>query len=301
MSDATSTISNLSTVASFLNNTNSHIFFGTAASIDTFDDFVVNVFEPADPTPPEINVPDDFSVEATGPTGAIVTYTVSATDVGDGGPVDVDCNPASGTTFALGPTTVDCSASDSSENEATASFTVTVADTTAPDVSVPANIQVDAIFGSTTRAVQFTVTATDPQGVDPAPVITCSHASGFAFAIGTTTVTCSATDFSGNTSADASFTVTVRSVDQQVDALSAAVSGLTTVDGKTKLKLIGTLNDVKTFLAKSNARAAKKSARGKLGAFVNQVRALRNSRRISQADADVLTNAAIRISANLGN
>ena len=260
---------------------------------------MVNVFEPADTTPPEINVPDDFSVEATGPTGAIVAYTVSATDVGDGGPVDVSCSPASGTTFALGPTTVDCSASDSSNNEAAASFTVTVEDTTAPDVAVPDNIQVDAILGSTTRAVEFTATATDV--VDPAPAVTCTLPSGTAFAIGTTTVTCSATDSGGNESDDASFTVTVRSVGQQVDALSAAVSGITTIDGRTRLRLTGTLSDVKTFLAKSNARTAKNSARGKLGAFVNQVNALGRSGRISQANRDLLTNAAIRIRANLGN
>jgi hypothetical protein len=52
---------------------------------------------------------------------------------------------------------------------------------------------------ASTRAgatVSFTVTATDPW--DPSPTVTCSPASGSLFPIGTTTVTCCATDASSN-------------------------------------------------------------------------------------------------------
>lgn len=53
----------------------------------------------------------------------------------------------------------------------------------------------------------FSVTATDV--FDPAPVIVCTPPSGSFFPIGTTTVTCTATDASGNQSTCA-FPVTVR-------------------------------------------------------------------------------------------
>jgi hypothetical protein len=92
--------------------------------------FTLHVQVP-DTTPPVLVVPDDLTVEATGPTGAAVTFTATATDDVDG-TVPVSCSPASGGTFPLGDTTVTCNASDSKGNEATASFTVTVSDTTAP-------------------------------------------------------------------------------------------------------------------------------------------------------------------------
>jgi hypothetical protein len=54
--------------------------------------------------------------------------------------------------------------------------------------------------------VEFNVTAID--GCDPAPVVTCDPASGSVFPLGTTEVSCSAVDFSGNTST-CTFEVTV--------------------------------------------------------------------------------------------
>ena len=82
--------------------------------------------------PPEIAVPDEPVVEeATGPQGAEVEYTVTATNA-TGAPVDVTCNPTSGTVFALGTTTVECTALDSTGNEAVETFEVIVQDTTPP-------------------------------------------------------------------------------------------------------------------------------------------------------------------------
>jgi putative cell wall-binding protein len=82
---------------------------------------------PVDVTPPVFSgVPDDVTVEATGPSGAIVTYTPpTATDLVDG-TVAVNCLPASGSIFALGTATVTCTATDTSANQATATFDVTV-------------------------------------------------------------------------------------------------------------------------------------------------------------------------------
>ena len=74
----------------------------------------------------------DVVAEATGPTGATVDYgTPTATDNYDA-TVTVTCVPPTNSLFALATTTVNCSATDSSTNTATSSFSITVRDTTAP-------------------------------------------------------------------------------------------------------------------------------------------------------------------------
>lgn len=72
------------------------------------------------------NVPGPLTQEASGPSGAEVTYDEpTATDRVDGS-VAVECSPASGSTFPLGTTEVTCTARDKAGNEASESFTVSV-------------------------------------------------------------------------------------------------------------------------------------------------------------------------------
>jgi hypothetical protein len=78
-----------------------------------------------DRTPPTLNVPVTVGIDATSAAGAVVVYEVSATDDIDPTPA-VACSPASRTLFAIGDSTVNCSATDSSGNQATASFVVHV-------------------------------------------------------------------------------------------------------------------------------------------------------------------------------
>lgn len=85
---------------------------------------------PPDTTPPVLDLPADMTVDATGPTGAVVAYTVSATDDTDPSPAVV-CVPASGSTFPIGTTPVNCTATDDAGNSDTGSFDVTVAPVTA--------------------------------------------------------------------------------------------------------------------------------------------------------------------------
>ena len=91
---------------------------------------------PPDSTPPLLALPDTITVEATSPSGAVVTYSVSATDDEDPNPT-VSCTPPSGSTFPIGASTVTCAATDASGNIATASFTVIVRDTDQDDDGVP--------------------------------------------------------------------------------------------------------------------------------------------------------------------
>ena len=80
-------------------------------------------------------------------------------------------------------------------------------DTTAPVFGAAhADVSVDAAPGATSQVVTFTPpTATDNIGT---PTVACAPASGTAFAVGATTVTCTATDGAGN-KATTSFKVTV--------------------------------------------------------------------------------------------
>ncbi|HKX97818.1 MAG TPA: Ig-like domain-containing protein [Candidatus Nitrosocosmicus sp.] len=81
---------------------------------------------------PIINVPAGPVIsEATGPQGSLVSYIVSATNA-TGSPLNVSCTPQSGSMFALGTSTVDCTTTDELGNDAIASFEVLVQDTTPP-------------------------------------------------------------------------------------------------------------------------------------------------------------------------
>jgi hypothetical protein len=107
----------------------------------------------------------------------------------------------------VGTTPVACSATDGSGNASTCSFNVTVRpETTPPSIACPAPIVIDACVEGGPVA-HFNVTAADNCG---AATVTCSHASGATFPVGTTNVTCTATDGLGNT-ASCSFPVTVNS------------------------------------------------------------------------------------------
>jgi predicted extracellular nuclease len=94
-------------------------------------DMPVAYFTLPEATPPVLHLPADITAEATSPAGAIVSYEATATDARDTN-VIVTCAPPSGSQFALGATTVNCSATNSRNKTAEGSFSVTVVDTTAP-------------------------------------------------------------------------------------------------------------------------------------------------------------------------
>lgn len=185
---------------------------GTAAAYSvadhTAEPSITIVWTPAgaDTTAPAISgVPADATFDAASSAGAPVSYTEpTATDAVDGS-VAVTCTPSSGSTFPLGSTTVACSATDTAGNSASASFTVTVADTTAPTLVLPAPVSETATSYSG-ATVTFSASAADL--VDPIVTVTCAPSSGSVFPVGTTTVSCAAADTAGNT-ASGTFTVTV--------------------------------------------------------------------------------------------
>jgi hypothetical protein len=80
---------------------------------------------PQGTTPPAITVPAHITVNATGPGGATVRYTVTATDDLPPAPSPV-CTPLAGNHFTIGDTSVACTAIDAGGNTANANFLVTV-------------------------------------------------------------------------------------------------------------------------------------------------------------------------------
>jgi hypothetical protein len=160
-----------------------------------------------DTTAPELTAPSQGNqvIEATGPDGAAATWdAVAANDMVDG-PLPVSCNHNSGDTFPIDTTTVTCSATDDSDNTGHTAFTIQVQDTTAPVVTVPADMTVEAT-GAEGAKVDFPASALDT--VDGAMTTTCTASSGSTFALGQATVTCTATDAHNNTGT-ATFHITV--------------------------------------------------------------------------------------------
>jgi hypothetical protein len=158
--------------------------------------------------PPTVLVPREIRVDYTTPTATPVRFGASAVDRVDGR-LTPTCAPASGSSFPVGTTTVTCSVTDSGGKQAAASFPVTVLDRVAPVLRLPKSFQAWAPTNASTIPVKYTAIAVD--AVDGRLAVACDPPSGASFAVGkTTTVTCTATDRSGNV-ARGSFAVEVLS------------------------------------------------------------------------------------------
>jgi hypothetical protein len=158
-----------------------------------------------DTTPPVITmVGGNMTVECH------TSFTDPGASANDGceGPVPVSTS-GSVDVNTPGTYTLTYSATDAHGNTGTATRTVTVVDTTPPVISCPADIVVYLPLNSpaTSMAVSYPApTATD--SCSSTVNVTTSQASGSVFPVGTTTVTATATDPSGNSSS-CTFKVTV--------------------------------------------------------------------------------------------
>lgn len=143
-----------------------------------------------------MNVPGNQSVPAS-PTAcnAVVNYaapTISPAVCATGGTIVPSCTPASGSTFSLGTTTVNCSSNFGHSG----SFTVTVLDQTPPTLTCPANQNLVSMGGA---PVTFSWSVPASDNCTTSLTVSCSPVSGSVFPIGTTNVTCQSTDAAGNT------------------------------------------------------------------------------------------------------
>ncbi len=200
--------------------------------------FTLKVKAASDATGPVLSLPADATVEATSKNGAAFSYTATAYDEGDKASTTVTCTPASGSTFPIAATTVNCSSKDSKGNESKGSFKVTVVDTTGPVLSLT-DTTVEAT-GTDGATVSYTATAND--AVEGATSVSCTPASGTKFALGTTTVSCSSKDSKGNES-KGTLKVTVQ--DKTAPALALP-------DTTVKAEVTGATGAKVTYIASAN-------------------------------------------------
>ena len=133
---------------------------------------------------------------ATGVCTAPVSFTPTKSDNCPGETLSQTSGLTSGSSFPKGTTGISFSVTDAVSLTASCNFNVVVSDAEAPVVTCPANIARSTDSGMCTAAVTYSATATDNCGV--ASTVP-SVASGSAFAVGSTSVTYTTTDTSGNT------------------------------------------------------------------------------------------------------
>jgi VCBS repeat-containing protein len=158
---------------------------------------------------------DNQTDEATGPNGAVATFSATAADTVDGtDPVvfrEGGTTVRSGQTFGLGTHTIMATATDAAGNTASQTFTIKVQDTTPPSLT-PVSNQTDEATAPNGATATFSATARDivdgTESVAFKEGNTVVH-SGDIFNLGIHTLTASATDAAGNKSSE-TFTITVR-------------------------------------------------------------------------------------------
>jgi hypothetical protein len=209
---------------------------------------------------PVIVPPSNVGSEATGPSGAVVSYPPAT--VTDASPTTVTYSQASGTTFAIGTTTVTIGAVDLAGNAAApATFTVQVRDTTPPTVAISAPIN-----GATYDigvSIVFIYTATDLVGVtsqsatlDGAPISNGATINTFNLAAGLHTATVTARDAAGNTTTIGStFRVRATPAGLKNAVLAGVSSGK--ISPQLQNALINQLTLVQVDLAAGNIAQAK--------------------------------------------
>ena len=197
----------------------------TCSATDKAGNSSLNTFSVTvrDTTAPSIgSTPSNVTTNATGPSGAVVTYTnPTATDLVDGS-VSVSCLPSSGSTFPLGDNSVACSASDSHGNTANSIFHIIIQHPNSI-LTLPSDITAEA---TSTNGASVTFSATASDVVDGVLAVNCTPASGSTFALGTTTVNCSATNSASNTTSG-SFHVIVRDTTSPTVSITVPSSGAT--------------------------------------------------------------------------
>ena len=147
-----------------------------SSGVTTSGSFKITV---QDTTRPTLTLPGDIAAQATGANGAAVSYSAAATDLVDGS-VPVICNHASGSTFPVGTTTVNCSATDAHNNAANGSFRVTVSAVYAiaafgQPINDPMN-PMSVFKGGSTVPVKFQLTDQGGNPIDDADASTIAAA-----------------------------------------------------------------------------------------------------------------------------
>jgi hypothetical protein len=168
------------------------------------------------------------------------------------------------------------------------SSTATSPDTTPPVLALPGTITIDATSPQG-AVVSYTVTATDPDNASSQLTINCSPASSSTFPIGTTTVTCTASDPAGN-SATGSFLVVVKGAATQTSDLITLVDSFHLSPQGIQTSFDSQLQTVQADLAANNTAQACSD----LTSFINHVNA-QSGKHLTTDQANQLLAAATNI------
>jgi len=183
-------------------------------------------------TVPSVNAGADVVIEATNATGEAFDVLTQATLTDSCCGVSSTVSPAG--PYTLGATTVTVSGTDCSNNTSSDQMVVTVQDTTAPVLTVPGNVNIEANGVLSTVSIG-TATATDIFGA------TVSNDAPATFPLGTTTITYTATDGNGLTATGAQ-TVTV--VDTTAPTVTATLVPVELEDDEGKFRVEFTVTDI---------------------------------------------------------
>ena len=156
------------------------------------DASVIDNCTPPDETAPVVTAPAALTVEAN---GLLTTVNIGMATVMDNVDTSLVATPDLSGPFALGNHVIRWTAQDSAGNEGTATQTVTVVDTTAPEIVAPETLNVSATSALTPVNISD-ATATDL--VDTTVTITSDALDRYS--VGTHTITWTAIDASGNQS-----------------------------------------------------------------------------------------------------
>lgn len=125
-------------------------------------------------------------------------YVASAED-SRGEPLNPTCQRASGDTFPIGTSTVNCRATDAAGRTATAAFDVEVRDTVGPEIKGPEDRSIEAVDA---KGADFTVEPSTATDLVSGPVqVTCDAGAALHLDVDESQViTCRAQDAAGNRS-----------------------------------------------------------------------------------------------------
>jgi hypothetical protein len=240
---------------------------------------------------PPVAVCKDVTVSADGPCTAAASVDNGSYDPEGGSLSYVQAPPGP---YSLGKTSVTLEVTDPDGGKASCTAEVTVQDDTPPTISCPGNVTANATSPSGATVTFAEATASDNCSASVSR--TCTPVSGSTFAIGTSTVTCTAVDDSGN-AATCTFTVKVKSPAEQTADLIGMVQKLpnTKLDPGVRNALLVKLQAALAAINTQN----KASACQPLQDFINLVKA-QSGKKLDQASATSLINEATRIRTVLG-
>ena len=167
---------------------------------------------------PEIsNCPADImEVVPAGTCEGVVNFAPpTATDNCPGVIISQTDGPISGSNFPVGATDIEFTATDASGNTSVCSFTVTLTENTAPEITCPTDIVVSNDPGECGAIVTYTAPEGTDNCPDPSTSLIAGLGSGAFFPVGSTTETYEVVDLSGNTT-QCSFTVTVNDTEAPI-------------------------------------------------------------------------------------